>query len=272
MMVITTALEGLRVLDFSQGLPGVLTAMLRCHNAAEVIKVEPTGGEPQRTVPAFLMWHHGKESVVLDLENSFDRMCARHLAEATGGVVQKWQPAVAKRLSHDHRALVTGNSGLISPHIRAAVAVRAPEALREHHDSHGEHYGRACAIGRSAGTMRCRRAGGERWALSTAVQGIPDGLSPRYRTGCKQKVEICLVQGLTAYDRYHRRGPQVPLAVDGHRVPAVIASVTPTADRKLVGETPDGKWLQFLPWTGRRQDAHGATTSVSSRPAPFRPT
>lgn len=246
MMVMTTALEGLRGLDFSQGLPGALTAMLRCHNAAEVIKVEPTGGEPQRTVPAFLMWHHGKESVVLDLENSFDRMRARHLAEATGGVVQKWQPAVAKRLSHDHRALVAGNSGLISPHIRAAVAVRAPEALREHHDSHGEHYGHACAIGRSAGTMRCHRAGGERWALSTAVQGIPDGLSPRYRTGCKQKVEACLVQGLTAYDHYHRLGPQVSLAIDGHRVPAVIPSATPTADRKLVGQTPDGKRLQFL--------------------------
>jgi crotonobetainyl-CoA:carnitine CoA-transferase CaiB-like acyl-CoA transferase len=37
----TTALDGLRVLDFSWGLPGAITTMVLADNGADVIKVEP---------------------------------------------------------------------------------------------------------------------------------------------------------------------------------------------------------------------------------------
>ena len=59
----TTALEGLRVLDFTTGLAGAVATMVLCDNGAEVVKVEPPGGDPQRRMPAFAQWHRGKQSV-----------------------------------------------------------------------------------------------------------------------------------------------------------------------------------------------------------------
>ena len=44
----TTALDGIAVLDFSSGLPGALTTMVLCDNGADVIKVEPPAGDPDR--------------------------------------------------------------------------------------------------------------------------------------------------------------------------------------------------------------------------------
>ena len=49
----TGALDGIRVLDCSWGLAGAVTTMVLCDNGAEVIKLEPPGGDPQRHVAAF---------------------------------------------------------------------------------------------------------------------------------------------------------------------------------------------------------------------------
>ena len=49
----TAALEGLQVLDFTSGLPGAITTLVLADNGAEVLKVEPPGGDPDRAQPAF---------------------------------------------------------------------------------------------------------------------------------------------------------------------------------------------------------------------------
>src|ERR1700690_4269598 len=94
----TTALEGLQVLDFTWGLPGAIATMVLGDNGAEVIKIEPPGGDPQREMAAFAQWHRGKRSVVLDLKHLEDGARARELATTADVLVQSWRPGVAERL------------------------------------------------------------------------------------------------------------------------------------------------------------------------------
>jgi len=72
-------LEGIRVIDLSQFLPGPHLTMLMADHGAEVIKIEPPGqGEPVRNLGYraggesvwFRNTHRGKKSAVLDLKTA----------------------------------------------------------------------------------------------------------------------------------------------------------------------------------------------------------
>ena len=56
-----------RVLDLSSGPVGGIATMILADFGAEVVKVEPLGGDPWRSLAAAPMWLRGKRSVELDL-------------------------------------------------------------------------------------------------------------------------------------------------------------------------------------------------------------
>ena len=58
---------GLTVLDFSLGMPGAICTLVMADYGAEVIKVEPPGGDPFRFQPAWISLNRGKKGIVLDL-------------------------------------------------------------------------------------------------------------------------------------------------------------------------------------------------------------
>ena len=70
-----TALEGIRVLDVTQVMAGPFCAMQLCDMGADVIKVEPPGGDSTRRMtgasgtdsPGFNALNRGKRGIVLDL-------------------------------------------------------------------------------------------------------------------------------------------------------------------------------------------------------------
>lgn len=67
-------LDGVRVLDASTGIAGPLAGMLLADFGAEVVKVEPPGGDPGRGEPGFAVWNRGKHSVVLDDTATMDAL------------------------------------------------------------------------------------------------------------------------------------------------------------------------------------------------------
>lgn len=69
-------LAGLRVVELSTGIAGPVAAMLLADYGADVVKVEPPGGDPARREAGFAVWGRNKQSVVLDLASGPDRVRA----------------------------------------------------------------------------------------------------------------------------------------------------------------------------------------------------
>src|SRR2546430_12665148 len=92
-------LNGLRVLDLSVWRPGPYATQLLAEIGADVIKVEPPGGDPMRTFPElFASLSANKRSVVLDLKSPEGRSHAVGLAASADVVIEGWRPGVAARL------------------------------------------------------------------------------------------------------------------------------------------------------------------------------
>jgi crotonobetainyl-CoA:carnitine CoA-transferase CaiB-like acyl-CoA transferase len=62
-----SAFQGVKVLDCSQGLVGPMAAMLLADFGAQVLKVEPPGGDRGAAKPGYKMWNRGKQRISLDI-------------------------------------------------------------------------------------------------------------------------------------------------------------------------------------------------------------
>ncbi len=83
---------GLTVLDFSWGMPGALCTLVMADYGADVIKVEPPGGDPFRFQPAWISWNRGKKGIVLDLGTTEGRAQAIELIAAADVLVESFRP------------------------------------------------------------------------------------------------------------------------------------------------------------------------------------
>ncbi len=250
------ALDGIRVLDFSWGLAGAVTTMVLCDNGAEVIKVEPPGGDPQRGLAAFAQWHRGKKSAVADLRTEDGRSQARGLAAQADVLVEAWRPGVAERLGLGYEEVAEANPGLVYCSI-TGFGPKGPYANLKGYEA---------IVGAKAGTMagehRPRFAaipGGSFGAAQGALQGIFAALLARETTGRGQRVATSLVQGLTAYELYNWLGPQLPPEYAGKpRAGYTFSSVS-----GIVAFTGDGRWLQFSNFRPHLVDAFLAAVGLS---------
>jgi len=92
-------LSGIKVLDFSQNLPGPYATFLLAGWGAEVIKVEPPKGDPGRFMePFFSMVNRGKRSIVLDLRDPASRAPLEALVRWADVLVEGFRPGVMERL------------------------------------------------------------------------------------------------------------------------------------------------------------------------------
>ena len=105
--------DGITVLDFTSGRAGGVATMVMSDFGAEVIKVEPPGGEKFRNSPGSIQWNRGKKSVVLDLKTQDGRDNARELAQLSDVVVESFRPGVTRRLGIDYDTLKTDHPGLV---------------------------------------------------------------------------------------------------------------------------------------------------------------
>ena len=92
-------LSGVRVLDLSIWRPGPYATQLLGDLGADVVKVEPPGGDPMRAFPElFATLNANKRSVVLNLHDPTDRARAHDLARDADALVEGFRPGVAARL------------------------------------------------------------------------------------------------------------------------------------------------------------------------------
>ncbi len=106
-------LSGLRVLDLSWGIAGPMTAMLLGDNGADVIKIEPPGGDPYRNQLGYKVWQRGKRSAIYDLKNPTDNRAFHDLVKTADVLVESYAPGVTQRLNVDFATLSKLNPRLI---------------------------------------------------------------------------------------------------------------------------------------------------------------
>ena len=108
-----TAFEGLRVLDFTQGIGGPMAAMLIADFGAEVIKVEGPAGDRMVAHPGYLCWNRNKQRLVLDLERFEGLHAARQLLATADVALFDARPGELERLGLDATTLHQANPALI---------------------------------------------------------------------------------------------------------------------------------------------------------------
>jgi crotonobetainyl-CoA:carnitine CoA-transferase CaiB-like acyl-CoA transferase len=107
------ALEGVRVLDLSWGIAGPLGVLLLAEQGADVIKVEPPGGDPFRDYSGYAVWNRSRRSVTVDLKQPAGADAFRKLATDADVVVETFRPGVTDRLGIGFDALHELNPRLV---------------------------------------------------------------------------------------------------------------------------------------------------------------
>ncbi|MCO5968565.1 CaiB/BaiF CoA transferase family protein [Actinoallomurus soli] len=105
-------LDGLRVLDLTRWRPGPYATQLLAQLGADVLKVEPPGGEPMRAFPShFELLNRNKRSVVIDLPAGAARCL--ELAAGADVLIEGYRPGVADRLGVGHDAVRAVNPRIV---------------------------------------------------------------------------------------------------------------------------------------------------------------
>ncbi len=255
-----SACEGLRVVELAEGMAGPLAGQILADYGADVLKIEPPGGDWARGRPGFSMWNRGKRSVVLDLREEDQLAEALDLLSRADVVLISWRSGVAMRLGLDYERVAAVNPGIIWGEISGFGSI--PE-LR---DVQGYEGLVSAAIGKMSGLDHLSGAAvGHRpdeplftyapantySAANLLLQGVLAALMERKHSGLGQKVETSLVHGASAGTmRYAfsrdsgKESDQLQLEKELRHKGIMVVFTT--------AECSDGKWIQMC----ARQDHH----------------
>lgn len=135
-------LEGIRVLDLSQMLPGPFGTLLLADLGAEVIKVERPGGgdENRHREPladeesyAHRFRNRNKRSIALDLKDERGREAFLGLAETADAVVEAFRPGTVERLGIGYDDVSAVNEEIVYCSL-TGYGQDGPYAMRPGHD------------------------------------------------------------------------------------------------------------------------------------------
>ncbi len=196
-------LEGVRVLEFSEIIAAPFCGMLLADMGADVIKVEPPGGEPWRGAQPlglkesrwFISLNRGKRGVTLDLQQPEGREIAWKLADRADVVIVNYRPDVSEKLGIDEATLRSRNPRLIYCD-NTAFGRRGPWAHRPGYDIIAQAVtGLMTLEGKSQnGVPQVNTLPAADYSTGLAMAwGICAALYVRERTGVGQRVDTTLL-------------------------------------------------------------------------------
>ncbi|MFJ4771319.1 CoA transferase [Streptomyces uncialis] len=118
---VSRPLTGLTVLEAGRRIQAPLAAHLLGLLGADVIRVEPPGGDPLRGMPPtcsgvsarWLALNRGKKAVEIDIKSDRDRRTLRAMTAEADVFLHNWAPGKAAALGLDHPGLTAANPGLV---------------------------------------------------------------------------------------------------------------------------------------------------------------
>lgn len=255
----TQALEGVRLLDFTRGMAGPLATMLFADYGAEVIRVEPPGGDPMWSQPGYLIWNRGKKSIDLDLNSEAGHEEVRKLIRGADVLVESFRPGEADALGIGYEEAAALNPSLVYASLSAFGQNGPYRNLRAYDGIVNAKSGRMRdQVGhhKSRPIYRAVNDTSYHSAMFT-VQATLAALRVAWMTGRGQRVETSLLRGVTAPNNpwRHFEGQQLePDAYPGQVSAGEVLRGELVPDRRetdpyaaipsqLCTECKDGRWI-----------------------------
>jgi formyl-CoA transferase len=235
----TGSLSGLRVLDLTQVMAGPFSTMLLADLGADVVKVEPPGGDSTRQMPgavgtdtpAFNAVNRGKRSIVVNLKTPQGRDIVTRVALASDILVENYRPGVMDSLGLGYDALSSNNPRLIYASV-SGYGQTGPSRQKGGFDLIAQGVSGIMSVTGNPGGPPVK-AGIPLTDLGAglfAVVGILAALEHRHRTGVGQRIDTSLVDSGVALSVWEATeyfsGAGVPAALgSAHRMNAPYQAV-----------------------------------------------
>ena len=130
-------LVGIRVLEFCHTIMGPSAGLILADLGADVIKIEPAGGDSTRRLIGFAAgffatFNRNKRSFAVDLKNAEGRALLYHLAAKADVVMENFAPGTMERLGCGYEDLAQKNPRLIYCALKGFLSgpLRAPPRAR----------------------------------------------------------------------------------------------------------------------------------------------
>ena len=217
-----TALEGIRVLDVTQVMAGPFCAMQLCDMGADVIKVEPPGGDSTRRMAGasgvesagFNAVNRGKRGIVLDLGTARGQEVMRRLVATTDILIENYRPGVMRRFGLDYATLAPAHPALIYASI-SGYGQTGPDSSKGGFDLIAQGVSGLMSVTGEPGRppVKVGVPLTDLGAALFATAAILAALHYRHRTGLGQHIDTSLVEAgvaLSVWESTEYFGPGVP--------------------------------------------------------------
>jgi crotonobetainyl-CoA:carnitine CoA-transferase CaiB-like acyl-CoA transferase len=273
-------LDDVRVVDLSRALAGPYATMMMADAGADVVKVEPPGGDDSRgwlpyvernghrESAYYMSANRNKRSVVLDLKSDDGADRLRWLASHADVLVENYRPGVLERLGlglDDLRAL---NPRLITLSI-TGFGRGGPSGNRPGFDQIVQaESGLMTLTGQPGGSpQRVGLPMADILAGLFGAFGVITALRTRERTGVGQHVETSLLAAVVGVHVFHGVGwlsAGVEPVLTGNRHPSIAPyGVFGCADADIViGVGSEALWRRFAPIVGLDPDRSDIATNA----------
>ena len=231
------ALDGIRVLDLTQYEAGPSCTETLAWLGAEVIKIEPPGGEPARRALSerpdmdsvfFCMLNANKESVTLNLKSERGRKMFAGMAKQADIVVENLGPGAMDRLGLGYDALARINPRIIMASVKGFGSEGPYSGYKSFEMIAQAMSGVMSLTGSPDGPpMRVEAGLGDTGSGLHAAIGILAAIVQRQVTGVGQHVEVAQQDVVVNLTRIHFREHHLgvrPIPRKGNRSPAAAPS------------------------------------------------
>ncbi|HKI97659.1 MAG TPA: CoA transferase [bacterium] len=202
-------LQGMRVVDFTQGVAGPIAAMQLADLGADVIKIEPRRGDWIRVVgrrveremsPTYVSCNRNKRGICLELKDPHGLEIAQALAREAEIVLESFRPGVMERFGLGYEQLREHRPGLIyasvtgygreGPYVELPGSDSVIQAMGGIMSMNGENGGDPLRFGMFLVDVITGM---------TAYQGLLAALLAKGRTGKGQRVDVSLLDAILAF-------------------------------------------------------------------------
>jgi crotonobetainyl-CoA:carnitine CoA-transferase CaiB-like acyl-CoA transferase len=201
-------LEGIRVIDLTTVVSGPVCTMILADQGADVIKIEPPGGDIARRTAGdgeftamFISSNRGKRSVALDLKQPAAREALRRLIATADVLVQNFRPGTMERLGLGEPAMRATNPGLIYVSI-SGVGDTGPYVKKRVYDPIIQSLSGLADVQANQATGRpqmIRTIVADKTTAVYAAQAICAALVAKSRTGQGQHIRLSMLDTMVAF-------------------------------------------------------------------------